>query len=249
MRFLPALLGVVVILGVTPGGWAAEPPADARELIDRVIGAYGGRAALERVRSYRLEGRTVAILRDRVGGMTRLFARPTRLRVDLRYPGEPEHRIVDGGRGWRRIGDGDFEEASGPMLEAMVLQAARANVPWILMERAAAARRVEPLEHRGRRLIGLEIPLERGLVFRAYVDPHTFRVELSRGTLDHFGMQTDFETVYDDFRMVRGVLFAFREENYASGAHTGYTAIERVILNPRIAPGDFAPPPSGRSSS
>ncbi len=248
MRIPSAILTIALLLAARPT--AAAPPEpdstdaasarDARELIERVIDAYGGRAALERVKAYRAEGRIVAVRQGREGPTLRLFQRPDRLRVELRYPGEPEVRIVSGVRGWRGTGK-EMEEASGPMLEAMVLQAARAAVPWILMERVADARRGKPRELRGRPLAGIEIPLAAGLTLRVWVDPATRRVEVSQGVLDHHGMQTEFETVYGDFRKVNGVLFAFREENYASGAHTGYTALERVELNPKLRPNDFAP--------
>ena len=223
-----------------------------RTLIDRVIEAYGGRAALEQVRSYRLDGRIVATFQGREGPMVRLFRRPNRLRVELRYPGEPEIRIVDGAKGWRSTGGADPEVVTGPLLDAMILQAARANVPWILLERAAEARTIEPLERDGRTLAGIEIPLGAGLAFRAYVDPETHRVAVSQGRFDHHGMATWFETAYGDFRLVQGVWFAFREENFASGARTGETTIEKVTVNPKTGPADFTvpkPPKSSRTSS
>jgi len=263
MRMLSVVLTAVllVVTGLAPA--AAAPPAaepapdsahatvtaqDVRELVERVLDAYGGRAALDRVKAYRAEGRVVAVMQGREGPTTRLFQRPNRLRIELRYAVEPELRIVAGARGWRGSEDG-VEPASGPMLDAMILQAARAAVPWILMEHAAEARRIEPREHRGRQLVGLEIPLGGGMTLRLWIDPSTRRVEVSQGTLAHHGMGTAFETAYGDFRMVDGVLFAFREENYASGAHTGYTAIERVVLNPKPRPGDFAPPREKGSDS
>jgi len=132
----------------------------------------------------------------------------------------------------------------------MILQGARANVPWILLERATEAHMIEPLERDGRKLLGVEIPLGAGLVFRAYVDPETHRVAVSQGRFDHHGMATWFETAYGDFRLVQGVWFAFREENFASGARTGQTTIEKVTVNPKTGPADFTvPKPSGSSRS
>ena len=227
---------------------ATISPREMRELVARVVRAYGGRSALRHVRAYRAEGHIVALRQSREGPTLRLFQRPDRLRVELHYPQGPEIRIVAGTRGWRGP-EGGLEPAGGPMLDAMLLQAARAAVPWILMDRVADLRRIAPREHRGRPLVGVETPVGEGLTLRAWIDPVTGRVEVSQGVLQHHGMSTLFETVYDDFRPVHGVLFAFREENYASGARTGYTAIERIELNPRVTPGDFAPAPAkGRDS-
>jgi hypothetical protein len=223
-----------------PAGHAA-PAADPRALAEAVVEAYGGRAALEPIRAYRMEGRIAARLRGQEGPMRRLFARPDRLRVELDYPDEPELRIVNGAQGWRSIG-GDPEPVSGPLLDAMVLQAARAAVPWVLMEHMAELETIAPQEHMGRRLLGLGLHLEHGLALELYVDPASHRVLWSRGRLTHGGMETAFETEYGDFRRVGQAWFAFHEENYASGAHTGATTIERVELNPKLRLDAFAPP-------
>jgi hypothetical protein len=244
MLFALVLLAAPSVAAAARPARAAAPrgPASPRDLIENVVGAYGGRAALDRIRSYRMLGRIMAVRQEKEGPMMRLFERPGRLRVELRYPDAAEVRIVNGARGWRSLGDEVPDEVTGPLLESMILQAARANVPWILIEHAAEARRAEPYELRGRRLEGVEIPIAANLTVRVYADPATWRVELSQGWLDHHGQKTQFETIYSDFRAVDGVLFAHREENYASGAHTGYTAIERVLLNPKTGAADFGPP-------
>jgi len=250
IRIVLPLLSLLLSPGVALEARAADAPVPpgARELVDDVVRAYGGRAALERVTAYRCDGRVVALVHPREGPTTRLFQRPDRLRVELRYPGHPELRIVDGARGWRGDGE-DVESASGVMLDAMVLQAARAGVPWTLMEHADSVRVVEPREDGGRTLVGLELRLADGLTLRTYVDPVTHRVERSESLLDRGGMQTTFETVYSDFRKVAGVVFAFREENYASGTHTADTMFGKITLNPKLPAGAFGPPPPRRTDS
>jgi len=215
-----------------------------RVIVERVLDAYGGRARLARVRAYRIEGTLTAVRRGRLTVPTsRQVERPNRLRIEIAYPEGPEIRILNGARGWRSDGEGGLEEVTGPFLESMQLQALRADVPWVFAEALDRVRATEPITHEGRRLLGLEFPVSSILTFRAYVNPATWRVEVSQGLLAHGGMQTHFETVYEDFRSVDGVLFAHRERNYASGAHTGWTKVERVVLNPELPPGTFAPPP------
>jgi hypothetical protein len=63
----------------------------------------------------------------------------------------------------------------------------------------------------------------------------------SSGVLDVPGMKTNFATDYSDFRTVDGVLFSFREANFASNQSTGDTVITRVVVNPTIADKDFRP--------
>jgi hypothetical protein len=75
----------------------------------------------------------------------------------------------------------------------------------------------------------------------AFVDLATGRITRSAGDLDVPGMKTGFVTDYSDFRPVEGVLFPFREGNFASGQTTGETVITKVTVNPPLADSEFRP--------
>ncbi|HEY6194088.1 MAG TPA: hypothetical protein VI504_03520 [Candidatus Eisenbacteria bacterium] len=217
-------------------------PRGVLSLIDHVVLAYGGRAALESVHAYRMEGRVFAVQQKREGPTSRLFQRPGRLRVELHYPDRAETRIVSGESGWRGLG-AEVLTANGPMLDAMILQAARADLPWFLLQHASDAHAIEPLDHDGHSIVGVEVPLERGLSIRAYVDTTSGRIEVSQGRMvREGGGETVFQTDYSDFRKVGRVVFAFHEENFASGQPTGTTTFDRVGLNPKLVPADFGAP-------
>jgi len=121
----------------------------------------------------------------------------------------------------------------------MVLQAARSNLPWLLDERRAAVKLLAPME--GGKLQGLEIPLGERLSLTIYTDTATGRIVRSSAVLDAPGMKTNFATDYSDFRAVDGVLFAFREANFASNQSTGDTVITKVTINPPLTDKDFRP--------
>jgi hypothetical protein len=237
-----AALGLTVLLLC---GWEAEPvraqetPA-AGELIDRVVDAYGGRDRLAAVQSYRIEGSVRAIGRDGDSRMIRVFARPSKLRVELHYPDSPEIRVLDGEHGWRMRGS-EMAPVQGFMHAAMLLQAARANLPWILDVHRDIVRVVGPVRREGGVLWGLEMALGSSMLFRVYFDPDSHRIVETLGLLRSEEMQTHFETRFADFRTVDGVLFPFVEENYASGVHTASTVIERVTINPELSPEAFLP--------
>jgi len=241
-RFVILPLAAALALAAAPTPGTARGPSKAERLVERILDAYGGRAALDTVRAYRMEGTLFAVMRHDEVNTVRVFARPGRLKVLIDYEDGAEVRIVDGANGWRNSHGGPVDPASGPMREAMVLQTARAGVPWVLADHAAQVRIVEPLRKAGRRYDGLELTLDGGLVFRAYADPRTHRIHVSRGVIAHGGMQTAFETVYDDFRRVNGVLFAFREENWASGMKTGITSLDEIVVNPALSDDEFVPP-------
>lgn len=246
-RAIAAGAVVAVVAALTCGTAPVSADEAARAKIGEVLEVYGGRAALAKVHAYRAEGTLHSIMRDVDAHTVRVFARPNRLKVLIDYPGHPEARVVDGERGWRNEMGSPLEPAEGPMLDAMILQAARADVPWILAERESSARLIEPVEKDGVKLDGIEIPLERGLVFRAYVHPVTRRVVMSQGELSHGGMTTHFETMYSDFRQVSGLWFGFQEENWASGTHTGTTKIGKIVLDPPLKSDEFRPPTTAKT--
>jgi hypothetical protein len=238
-RLWPVLLVVCVLLLAAAPPRAAGPAAKSPgELIDSVLAAYGGKAALVKVKAYRMEGTVASVMRGN-GALVRTFVRSDRLKITLDYPNHPETRILDGGKGWRSDDKGTMGAVDGFLLSSMVLQAARADLPWLLDERRAAIRLLAPMD--GGRLQGLEIRLGGGLTLTVFADTATGRIVRSSGVLDVPGMKTNFATDYSDFRTVDGVLFSFREANFASNQSTGDTVITRVIVNPELKDSDFRP--------
>jgi hypothetical protein len=228
-----ALLAALLCAGPSPAR-----AGDADPLIDRVLAAYGGREALAKVKAYRMEG-TIASRMQGTGPFVRAFARPDRLRVVLSYPTNPEIRLLDGAKGWRTGGTGKTGPVDGFLLGSMVAQAGRANLPWLLDERRASARLLTPVE--AGKLQGIEIPLGPGLTLTAFVELATGRIVRSTSDLDMPGMRTGFVTDYADFRAAGGVLFPFREGNFASGQTTGETIVTKIEINPPLTDADFRP--------
>lgn len=220
-----------------PGARAPARPPEVRALIERCVGAYGGRKAVVRLARVREEGTVTSLLHPgQPGRITRVYQRSGKLRVEIAFPGAPvEVRVLDGGRGWR-FG----EEVGGPFLMSMVLQAARLDLPALL---AAWENKVEDrgtLDHEGTALRVLALEVAPGVVVEAGIDPATGRILRSRGT-SRGGAPVEFVTTYSDFRRVDGVLVAFREGNWANGRTTGETVLERVELPAQVDPAAFRP--------
>jgi hypothetical protein len=203
-------------------GWGAAAQ-DTGALIDKVAAAYGGEAALARLGAWREEGRVEATMRvGSSGRIARIFVRPLKLRVEVGQQPQPvETRVLDGTNGWR-----NGRPVSGTSYEVMALQALRLDLPWQLFSHKTSVREKEPKEHEGHRLRVLELPLENGLALSAGIDPDTGRILFSSGTTQASPMT--FETSYEDFRIVDGRLFAFKETNFAQGTRTAQTVITNV---------------------
>lgn len=229
------LLAAFAYFGVLQGPAPAE---DTSALVDRVLGAYGGWTRLATVRAYRMNGTILTGHSKPPAPTSRILVRPDKLRVSLEYPDKPERRVLNGAKGWRGDAQG-LVEVQGPMLDSMLLQLARADIPWILAERRAQITACEAGKSVGRELLCLSVPLAEGLKLEAYVDPKSGLIARAITYLNRGPMVTNFDTRFSDFKPVDGVVFAFREENYAGGTHTASTTIEKIVLNPEPAPGDF----------
>lgn len=219
-----APLTAILLVAAAPLG-AAPDPLDA--LVAKVVRAYGGPKALDAARAFRQTGTLVSPTRG-PGRLAREFVRPAFLHVEVAYAGGAgELRVLDGPRAFR-----DGREVSGPPRDAMALQAARLDLPALL---SAWRERVKDAGTRalaGRPLRGLELPLGEGLTLVAWVDAASGRILRSEGRAVTGPVRVEFATDYSDFRSVGGALFAFVEDNFASGQSTGRTTLEEVVLTP-----------------
>jgi hypothetical protein len=108
----------------------------------------------------------------------------------------------------------------------MILQVARANIPWILMEADRDFAWTPDGADAGVGILSTQV--REGLELRLFVDQETFRVVRSQGLLSMGGQPMAFETTYSDFNKLGGVLFPFAEETYAAGVHTASIRITHI---------------------
>ena len=202
---------------------ASEPSAQV--LARRCVAAYGGAEAIARAAGFVQEGTVTSLLHPGMTGrIGRAFRRPGRLRIEIAYPDRSgEVRVLDGSEGWR-----DGAPASGPQLAAMVLHAARLDIPALLAEKGRKLAERGTWQHEGKTLRVLAFEVGPGLEVEAGIDPDTGLILRSRSFTAGPGRPVEFVTSYSEFREVGGVLFAFREGNWANGATTGETLLSRV---------------------
>jgi len=206
---------------------------DIGTLVEKMGEAYGGRAVLEKLSTVRESGTVqTAIRMGNSGPVVRLFARPMKLRVEV---GTNEVRLVDGPKGWR-----NGKEVTGMQYEAMVLQAVRLDLPWQLLTHTDKLVEKDARELGGKHLRVVELPLDSGISVSAGIEPNTGRILWSSSD-STAGM--NFETHYDDFRKTDGLLFAFKEVNFANGTKTADTTLNKIELLKAPPEGAFEPQP------
>jgi hypothetical protein len=232
---------------------APVPTPEARgtplppDLARKVAEAYGGAAALARVAAVRQTGKVAAVAQGgKTGALSRLLARPDSLRVEITYPGGPtELRVHHAGRGVR---DGRNVTGTVPH-HAMALQAARLALPLWIASAERDVRYVGRREREARELEVVAVALPSGLALEAEIDPASGRIVRTIGTIPGPGEQAlEFVNTYSEFRSAGGITFAFREENFARGVHTGDTVLERVEVLTTVPAGAFEAPSSEASN-
>lgn len=212
---------------------------DVATIVSRVVAAYGGEEALNAMRSFRQTGETVSLMGGGAKGrITRVFEAPDRLRVEIDYPGKaPEVRILNGEHGWNQ-----GREAPDSLRDAMRLQAARLDLPLLLLGAGAAVKDlgIAPAED-GRAIKTLGLALADHLAIFVDIEVPGYRIVQSRGQMRQGGIAMEFSAVYSGFREWSGVLLPAREEQYAMGQHIGYTVIEQIEALPDPDPAAFQP--------
>jgi len=233
MRLALALLFLLI---------AAAAPASASEATDlaaKVVAAYGGADAVTAAASLHQTGSLESYRHGKTGTIERSFTRPDRLRIEIRIPGEkPESRILDGDRGWR-----DGKPVPPMMARAMYLQAARLDLPFLILQAGPDIVLLGPVKHDdGRTLTALEIPTGDGIRLIAVVDPATGLIVRSHGRVETApGVGVDFGTFYEGHGELDGMFLAARETHFARGHPTGKTTLEKSEAVEGFPEGTFRP--------
>ena len=201
--------------------------SEATDLAALTIAAYGGPEAIERIKSFKQSGALTSNRYSETGTVERTFSRPDKLRIDIQIPGAPhETRVLNGQRGWR-----NGKEDRPMMARAMFLQAARLDLPYLIMAAGKHIKMFEPARSEGdtRNLKGLEIPMMDKLRLIAIVDADSGYIVRSHGVISVApGHEMEFTTVYSDHVERNGTVFAAREEHFVRGQATGITVLDEL---------------------
>lgn len=252
MDALPVALAIAAILAAGEAPAPAEPPAatpgpaptaepqkePAAALIRRSMAAYGGERAQVRLGRVKAAGKITSPLHPgEVGRYARVFSRSSRLRLEIAFPGSaPEVRMLNGGRAFRY-----GEPAPGPVAATLQLQAARLDLPALFLEWEPKVLDQGEVTHEGQKLRVLGLEIGSGMRVEAGIDPRSGRILYVRGLARTGPRELELFTVYHEFRVVDGVLVAFREEGWANGEPTGEVELNGVDFPEDVPESAFEP--------
>jgi len=210
------MLVVVLALAADP-----RPPPDVATVVKAVVAAAGGEQAW-RAAPCRVERGKVSTPKN-VGTLYRAVAWPARLHLEVTYATNPtERRVLNGGLAWI-----DGQPVQGAQLAALTLQAARAGLPLILLDRKDELVDRGLTSRAGLTLRRLELPLGQDLWLEVEIDTTTHRVLTSTGHVGRLVMGVS----YDDWRPVGALTLPFKEETFTNRAPTGVVTLDSVELS------------------
>jgi uncharacterized membrane protein len=187
------------------------------DVVSNVMKEYGGKAAWAKVTSLRETGTVVPVMRKGDGKLTRTWSGPGKLNVEIIYPTQTEVRMVDGDHGTH-----NGKEVTGGSLDAMKLQAARLELPMLLVTKHAALKDLGTKDG----IRAIEIPLSETLTMTVNIDAKTSHILRSTGKASGL----EFVVDYSDFRRVGGLLFPFAEAGMAMGMPTANTKFDSIVV-------------------
>lgn len=212
---------------------------EASDLAKLVITAYGGPDVIEQSKSFTQSGTLDSNRHGKTGTVERTFSRPDKLRIDIEIPGEPhESRVLNGDQGWR-----DGKPVPKMMARAMYLQAARLDLPYLIMQAGEDLDVFDP-EFAGetRTLKGVEVPMGDGLRLIAIIDTETGYIVHSRGLISVVpGHEMEFATDYAGHGDMGGMVLASEEIHFVRGQTTGATWLDKAQVVQDLADTIFGP--------
>ncbi|CAA6606465.1 exported hypothetical protein [Rhodospirillaceae bacterium LM-1] len=230
-----ALIGAVLGMSFAAG---AQSGAALDRLLERSLAAYGGQARLSSLSSLRLLGRINAKGQASQGRVERLFQAPDRLSNVISYGGSAsERRVLIRDKAWR-----NGQTASVPEHLAMSLQMARQRLPLLLLENRVGLTDLGEREQNGRRYHAVVLTVAEGVTLTVMIDSASGLILQTAGKLALAdGTNTDFTTLYSDYRSVGGLTIAMREDHYSQGIQSGTTVLEQAEINQPLPSNAFKP--------
>ena len=211
------------------------------QIIDKVIGAYGGKEVVEGIHSLYAKGKIEAFMLHDHGTYELYFKRERKLRVETKYGHRLEVRVLNGDRGYRGSGTKSPEEVHGPQLFSMVYQYKHLNIIRDLARGSYQIRSAGTSLVNDNKVAVLRLNDKEGAIMDIYVDAQNSLIVKVTAYFTEGNKNIDLSSEFSDFKKVGGSVFPFTITNYAGRLKVAQTVIEKYSLNPDISDSFFAP--------
>ena len=220
------------------------------EIIERNTQAVGGREAIEKVQTIRIQVQitepTFQVRGDYVAD------RKGRMRIDIYAEGKRVYtEAFDGTKGWQMGGDGVAKESNAKGTAALMHGVQYPGKVFGLHE---IVKNGHKLELEGRETVDkvnyyvIQLTLKDGFIKHIYINPDTWMIERER---DIRALHPDLDPATKwienrsyDFQKVEGVLRSFKGEqiDLKTGESMQQTAVQKIEINPHLEDSKFQMP-------
>lgn len=240
------MIVIFIILSLSAGSSLDDAASASSEgvpsLVRKIIAAYGGKEAIEQIKSVYAAGSIEALMRQDSGSYEICFKRPGKLLVETKYRRSSETRILNGGIGYRGVDGLPAVQTTGDSLLAMVYQYKHFDLPHGLLKGSYAITVKGREDLKGKPAEVLHLTDKGGPPMDVYVDTRTYLIVKVSG---YFSMPGGESTVlsaeFSDFRKVDGTVFPFRITNYAGGYRIARTTMKTYRINQPMPDSLFEP--------
>ena len=211
-------------------------------LVEKIITANGGKAAVAGMTSVHASGDIEAYMRGDRGRYELFFQRPGKLRVDTQYQRSSETRILNDSRGYRGTDKNPLSPVQGHPLLAMGYQYCHFDLVYALLTGVYAVRMKGQEILNGKPVEVIHLIADDGPPMDVYVDSETFLILKVTGYFSVTdGRLTTLSSEFSDFRKVGDTVFPFTVINYAGGEKIAETRMKTYRINPPLEPSLFLP--------
>ncbi len=222
-------------------GAETRTPEKVKSLVDKVVHAYGGKEAIERVKSIYIRGKIRAFMPVDEGNYIIYLRIPRKLRLQITYRNYSEERILNGHRGYEGTDGYPLPEVTGIRCLSIVYQYKAQDIPYGLLHNAYRLSDEGKESVNGIPVEVLRLEDKEGPPMKIYIDLKNFGIVKISGFFSMGGNETSLSSEFADFRRVRGMMFPFRFANYAGGQKVAEIVIEEYKINRDIEDSVFEP--------
>jgi len=226
---------IICLLGFFLLGLMASPGfcQTAKEIMEKMIEAQGGRQAIEKIKNTTLTGSMEMIPMGMSGVITIYQKEPNKMRLDIEIMGMMITQAFDGKTAWGvNPQTGEAQEMPEKQAEYFRRQAL-GNHAFLNPEKYGinfAFKGKEKIEDKD--YLVLEQTYSDGYKVNLYVDPLTYLTYKSKGiTLNQVGVEVEAETYVSDYKKVEGILIAHSMITYQDGEEYMRMTIDEVVFN------------------
>jgi len=225
-----------ILLALVAGLTVSAQAQDAKGLLDKMIQAQGGRAALAAVKDSTTSGSLEMVQMGMNGSVTMYQKEPDKIRIDIEIMGMVITQAFDGQKAWMTNPQSGSTEEMPETQAASMRRQALGNDSLLNPDKYGISYVLKPKEKVGdKEYFVLEQTYKDGTKATMYIDPGTYLIYKAKAkTQDMTGADVEGETVFDDYKKEGDLMVAHKMIVYQGGAEFIRMTFTKVVNNSKL---------------